>query len=839
MAVSTILANGSSILAWQTTGGVFFQRVDANGVPLGDPIDAVNGSTIWTSIAPLANGGFTLIWDATATSAPMAQNYDAGGTAVGAAYAFAGTPQAAPLADGSIELPVSVTTGANTATWTTLMPNGDSVVVTTDNPGINGQLQAQQFDPSGNPVGPAFSKAFSGIGGLSDIETVALAGGAYLVTYKLESNYSSTLYADLFHADGTHLPEQGVATASGLVLMGSHGTVALPDGGYVLTWVAPPTSGSYGSTPPLAVFTQEFRADGTAATSATMLDLLPPNSTTPETIVSANGTYTISWTPGGKGTPESFTFTEQGAATADYSNDAIFTPASSYTLPAGPHRVTLVGSGPQAVTGNNLGDTIVSNDAASTLIGGQGNDILVAGHGANVMTGGAGADIFTFDALPWNAGQITDFTSGSDKIDVSALLKSVNYAGSDPFGDHSLTLKSDGHGGTDLMYNPPGAGSNGIWPTTVTDIDNVAPSALNLSTDFVTGYSATTGGGTPGGAGGGTGGGTGSGGTGSGAGGTGSGGAGAGGTGTGGSGGGSGPMLTADNSPNEALTASAPNATFYAGENSVVMTEDGGANCFVYNALPWNAGQITNFNPAQDTIDVSAMLKAAGYSGTDPFGDHTLTLKSDGHGGTDLIYNPPGAGSNGVWPITVVDIDNLAATSLNISTDFIIASSATSGSGTSGSTGGTGATTGTGTGSGGTAGSGITLTANDTAGQLLTATTPSDTFIAGHNSVVMTGDGGSNIYVFNALPWNAGAITNFNPASDTIDVSQILQSANYTGTNPLADGTFTLNSDGHGGTELIYHPPGAGGNGIWPITVVDVQHVTASQFQSSDWIFHH
>src|SRR6185437_5436629 len=241
----------------------------------------------------------------------------------------------------------------------------------------------------------------SGIGGLGDFETVALAGGSYVLTYRLESNYSSTLYYDLFRPDGIHSPERMAATASGLTLIGAHGTAALPDGGFVMDWVAPATSSTGGTTPPNAVFVEEFKSDGSAAGAARMLDFLPPNSTTPETIVSANGSYTVSWTPGGKGTPEAFTFTEQGAAAQNYSNDAIFTPAANYVLPAGPHSVTLVGSAAQTVTGNELGDTIVSNDQASTLIGGTGNDTLVAGHAANVMTGGQGADTFQFNALPW------------------------------------------------------------------------------------------------------------------------------------------------------------------------------------------------------------------------------------------------------------------------------------------------------------------------------------------------------------------------------------------------------------------------------------------------------
>ena len=133
------------------------------------------------------------------------------------------------------------------------------------------------------------------------------------------------------------------------------------------------------------------------------------------------------------------------------------------------------------------------------------------------------------------------------------------------------------------------------------------------------------------------------------------------------------------------------------------MTGDGGDNTYVFTALPWNAGQITNFNPSTDKIDVHAMLSAAGYTGSNPFGDGTLTLTSDGHGGTDLMYNPPGAGANGIWPTLVVDIDHVAPSALNVANDFITsatgASSSSTGAGGTASTGGSTGSTATGTGS--------------------------------------------------------------------------------------------------------------------------------------------
>lgn len=62
------------------------------------------------------------------------------------------------------------------------------------------------------------------------------------------------------------------------------------------------------------------------------------------------------------------------------------------------------------------------------LDGGTGNDLLLGGAGNDVMTGGAGCDTFRFyaaDVATYSVDQITDFTSGMDKID----LKQVNPGG--------------------------------------------------------------------------------------------------------------------------------------------------------------------------------------------------------------------------------------------------------------------------------------------------------------------------------------------------------------------------------------------------------------------------
>ena len=94
--------------------------------------------------------------------------------------------------------------------------------------------------------------------------------------------------------------------------------------------------------------------------------------------------------------------------------------------------------GPVWTVGTSGGDTLTASDAGDhlagllgddTLIGGAGDDVLVGGAGADTLTGGAGADTFVYyppnngvlDSTAAAPDLITDFQTGIDKIDVSAV----------------------------------------------------------------------------------------------------------------------------------------------------------------------------------------------------------------------------------------------------------------------------------------------------------------------------------------------------------------------------------------------------------------------------------
>ncbi|NWD90212.1 M10 family metallopeptidase C-terminal domain-containing protein [Pseudomonas sp. K5002] len=68
-----------------------------------------------------------------------------------------------------------------------------------------------------------------------------------------------------------------------------------------------------------------------------------------------------------------------------------------------------------------------------TLIGNEAGNRLKGGAGADTLRGGGGADIFIYDkasdSTPQHPDLIEDFTSGTDKIDVSGALKEAGVSG--------------------------------------------------------------------------------------------------------------------------------------------------------------------------------------------------------------------------------------------------------------------------------------------------------------------------------------------------------------------------------------------------------------------------
>ncbi len=89
------------------------------------------------------------------------------------------------------------------------------------------------------------------------------------------------------------------------------------------------------------------------------------------------------------------------------------------------------GLGNDFIGGGEGDDQIFAGAGTNRIYGGLGDDTIHAGTGRDVVTGGPGADVFVFAsaaAIGIGAGRdvITDFTSGVDHIDLTALGTSFN-----------------------------------------------------------------------------------------------------------------------------------------------------------------------------------------------------------------------------------------------------------------------------------------------------------------------------------------------------------------------------------------------------------------------------
>ena len=434
--------------------------------------------------------------------------------------------------------------------------------------------------------------------------------------------------------------------------------------------------------------------------------------------------------------------------------------------------------------------TLTGNDKTiSTLVGGTGADVLTTYHLADTLTGGAGADTFVFKALPWNAGHITDFTVGVDKLDLSALIAASGYKGSDPIADGYLILQSDGQGGTKVMFDIDGKGTANLWPTTVTILDHVSPDGLTAAQLFGTATASTPAS--------------------------------------------SQSPSTSTSTSATALTGNdtAP-STLVGGAGADVLTSyhqadtltgGAGADTFVFKALPWNAGHITDFTVGVDKLDLSALIAASGYKGSDLVADGYLSFQSDGQGGTKVMFDIDGKGTANPWPITITTLDHVSPTGLTAALLLGTASQTNTLAATASATS--------------TLVSGVTLSGNDTGPSTLTGGAGADILKAGHYADTLTGGAGADTFTFSVLPWNAGHVTDFQVGTDKLDLSALATLSGYHGSDPVADHYLSFRDDGHGNTQVYVDTDGAGAANPWPILVTTLDHVSATSLHSADWIF--
>lgn len=125
------------------------------------------------------------------------------------------------------------------------------------------------------------------------------------------------------------------------------------------------------------------------------------------------------------------------------------------------------GNGADTLKGGSGNDVLNGQGGIDTINGNAGADLIIGGLGGDTLTGGTGADVFEYDFITESQGAafadtITDFVSGTDKIDLRPAMLAqgfntanwnfVHFAGN-ANGFAAAQSSLSGFGGVEIVYD--------------------------------------------------------------------------------------------------------------------------------------------------------------------------------------------------------------------------------------------------------------------------------------------------------------------------------------------------------------------------------------------------
>ncbi|MGG4732507.1 beta strand repeat-containing protein [Leclercia adecarboxylata] len=354
---TTALGDGTFLVTWASNNngnlGIYAQRLSAQGVTMGDPVQLASGATYTVmsssdsilSVTALNDAGaYAVAWigkDSTSSySSIFAQSFNADGTPLSAAAQLDGVasahdlaPQIATLADGGYIVSWSINSGGiyvqrfddtgvavgntvplavsgssgNASPQVTVLDNGSYVVTWQGYTTGDYHIYVQQFDATGNGTTPVMLDATTGTSNSYENlpQITALANGGYVVTWSgynySGSNYNNSTYVQQFDATGSRVGGIVVLDGSSNANNGGSYTypyvAALADGGYAITWMEYDNTNGYYN---YKVYVQQFSAGGSKVGATVQLDA-PHNSTSndrdqfPRITALGDGGYAVTW----------------------------------------------------------------------------------------------------------------------------------------------------------------------------------------------------------------------------------------------------------------------------------------------------------------------------------------------------------------------------------------------------------------------------------------------------------------------------------------------------------------------------------------------------------------
>ena len=191
----------------------------------------------------------------------------------------------------------------------------------------------------------------------------------------------------------------------------------------------------------------QFDPDGLGGVSASSLVQL-----TGISFAAFSATYNLAFTPQAV-RPEDLTYVSndgQGGYDVLYSIENIYGSDHDDVIHgrSNLNNTLFGGLGNDALYGEGGNDTLSGGGGTNVIYGGTGNDLLLIGSGSDTLNGGEGIDTFKFEGSSGPRGTVTieDFQAGvgGDRLDVSELLLSAGYKGTDAIGDKYISSVING-----------------------------------------------------------------------------------------------------------------------------------------------------------------------------------------------------------------------------------------------------------------------------------------------------------------------------------------------------------------------------------------------------------